>query len=167
MRKSLYKKLLAIVTILPALTGGVGGGALLCSCYDDQGNYDYHELDAVAIDTTDAGIQQEYALMRFDTLVLEPKVRFRGEEVKADEAPLDYTWTIFSATSGSGANATIDTIGTERRLNAVINRTGGNYYVSVVGEGSGTLAADASAASTVTASMTAVVTTVNTIVLKK
>lgn len=101
------------------------------SCYDDQGNYDYHELDAVAIDTTDAGIQSEYAIMRFDTLVLEPRVTFRGEEVKADEAPLDYTWTIFSATSGSGASAVIDTIGSERKLNAVISRTGGNYFVQL------------------------------------
>ena len=105
----------------------------ITGCYDDQGNYDYHELDAVAIDTTGAGIQSEYAIMRFDTLVLEPKVTFRGEEVvKADEAPLDYTWTIFSATSGTGASAVIDTIGTERRLNAVISRTGGNYYVQLV-----------------------------------
>lgn len=101
------------------------------SCYDDQGNYDYHELDAVAIDTTDAGIQPEYAIMRFDTLVLEPRVTFRGAEVKADEAPLDYTWTIFSATSGSGASAVIDTIGSERKLNAVISRTGGNYFVQL------------------------------------
>ncbi len=101
------------------------------ACYDDQGNYDYRELDVVAIDTTDAGIQAEYAIMRFDTLVLEPKVYFRGEEVHADEAPLDYVWTIFSATSGSGASAVIDTIGTDRCLNAVISRTGGNYLVQL------------------------------------
>ncbi len=31
-RRSLYRKLIAIVTFLPALTGGVGGGSLLCSC---------------------------------------------------------------------------------------------------------------------------------------
>ena len=31
--------------------------AMVTACYDDEGNYDYHELDAVAIDTTDAGIQ--------------------------------------------------------------------------------------------------------------
>ena len=123
--------------LLPSLKGrGRGVGLLLCvlcltSCYDDQGNYDYHELDAVAIDTTDAGIQSEYAIMRFDTLVLEPRVTFRGAEVKADEAPLDYTWTIFSATSGSGASAVIDTIGSERKLNAVISRTGGNYFVQL------------------------------------
>ena len=106
---------------------------LLPSCYDDQGNYDYHELEAVAIDTVDAGIQPEYAIMRFDTLVLAPKVYFEGKEVTdATQAPLDYQWTIFSATSGVGANAVVDTIGHERVLNAPISRTGGNYYVQLV-----------------------------------
>lgn len=124
-KSSSYSSLLALSLFTLAIA--------TAGCYDDQGNYDYHELDAVAIDTTGAGIQSEYAIMRFDTLVLEPKVTFRGEEVvKADEAPLDYTWTIFSATSGTGASAVIDTIGTERRLNAVISRTGGNYYVQLV-----------------------------------
>lgn len=115
------------------------GLLLLCftltfsSCYDDKGNYDYHALDPVAIDTTGAGIQGEYAIMRFDTLVLEPKVYFQGVQVTDGVAvPLAYQWTIFSAMSGSGANAVVDTIGHERRLNAVINRTGGNYYVQLV-----------------------------------
>lgn len=108
-------------------------GMLLGSCYDDEGNYDYHELEAVAIDTVDAGIQPEYAIMRFDTLVLAPKVFFEGKEVTdASQAPLDYQWTIFSATSGVGASAVVDTIGHERVLNAPIVRTGGNYYVQLV-----------------------------------
>ena len=53
----------------------------LTACYDDLGNYDYHELEAVAIDTAGAGIQPEYAIMRFDTLRLQPKVYFQGQEV--------------------------------------------------------------------------------------
>ena len=123
--------------LLPSLHGrGWGVGLLLClftSCYSDLGNYDYHELESVSIDTANAGLQSEYAIMRFDTLVLSPKVYFEGKEVTdASQAPLDYQWTIFSATSGSGANTVVDTIGHERVLNSVISRTGGNYYVQLV-----------------------------------
>ena len=107
--------------------------SLITSCYKDKGNYDYHELEDVAIDTTDVGMQSEYAIMRFDTLVLKPKVYFEGQEVTdASQAPLDYLWTIFSATTGTGANQVIDTIGHERILNSVISRTGGNYLVQLV-----------------------------------
>lgn len=106
---------------------------LMAACYDDKGNYDYHELEMVTIDTAGTTIQSEYAIMRFDTLRLEPKVFYEGREVTDDQqAPLDYQWTIFSATSGAGASAAIDTIGTERILDAIINRTGGNYFVQLV-----------------------------------
>ena len=121
--------------LLPSLGRGWGVGLLLLftACYDDLGNYDYHELETVAIDTAGVGMQSEYAIMRFDTLVLSPKVYFEGQEVLSPEqAPLDYQWTIFSATTGSGTNAVVDTIGHERVLNSVISRTGGNYYVQLV-----------------------------------
>lgn len=105
----------------------------IASCYDDEGNYDYHELESVEIDTTDAGLQPEYSIMRFDTLRLQPNIYYAGQLVTDDtKAPLDYLWTIFSATSGSGANTVVDTIGTAHNLDAVINRTGGNYYVQLV-----------------------------------
>lgn len=107
--------------------------SLAASCYDDKGNYDYHELEVVRIDTAGAGFQSEYAIMRFDVLTLEPNIYFEGKQVTADnQAPLDYLWTIFSATSGSGSSAVVDTIGRERILNAPITRTGGNYYVQLV-----------------------------------
>lgn len=106
--------------------------AIIMACYEDKGNYDYHTLESVAIDTTDAGLQSEYAIMRFDTLVLAPKVYFEGKQViDDDQVPLDYLWTIFSATTGAGSSTVIDTIGTERILNAPISRTGGNYYVQL------------------------------------
>lgn len=105
----------------------------LFSCYDDKGNYNYHELEAVAIDTTATGMQPEYAIMRYDTLRLSPNVFFQGELVDdAKDYPLDYEWTIFSATSGVGANTAVDVIGTQRELEAVITRTGGNYFVQLV-----------------------------------
>ncbi len=106
--------------------------SLLVSCYKDKGNYDYHELETVAIDTTNTQMLSEYALMRFDSLLLEPKIYFEGQLVTDEaQAPLDYLWTIFSATTGMGANVVIDTIGTQRILNTPITRTGGNYYVQL------------------------------------
>ena len=106
--------------------------SLLVSCYKDKGNYDYHELETVAIDTTNTQMLPEYALMRFDSLLLEPKIYFEGQLVTDEaQAPLDYLWTIFSATTGMGANVVIDTIGTQRILNTPITRTGGNYYVQL------------------------------------
>ena len=111
----------------------ISAALLFCACYDDKGNYDYHELEVVSIDTTATGIQTEYAIMRYDTLQLEPKIYFEGELVTdAKNYPLDYEWTIFSATSGVGANTVVDVIGTERKLNAIITRTGGNYFVQLV-----------------------------------
>ena len=108
-------------------------GVVCSSCYDDKGNYDYHDLDVVSIDTAGVGMQSEYAIMRFDRLVLEPNIQFNGQTVTdASQAPLDYQWTIFSATSGTGASTVIDTIGTSRVLDAIISRTGGNYYVQLV-----------------------------------
>lgn len=104
---------------------------LFVSCYDDKGNYDYHDLEDVKIDTTQVGMLSEYSIMRFDTLHLEPRVQFEGHEATAND-PLSYQWTIFSANSGAGSSAVIDTIGHERILDAPITRTGGNYYVQLV-----------------------------------
>lgn len=106
--------------------------AAVAACYEDKGNYDYHDLEVVAIDTTDVGMQSEYSIMRFDELALNPKIYFEGKLVTDDsQAPLDYLWTIFSANVGVGASTVIDTLSTERVLNAVISRTGGNYYVQL------------------------------------
>ena len=108
-------------------------GLSLSGCYEDKGDYDYHELEAVVIDTAATGMQSEYSVMRYDTLHLEPKVYFEGTLVDDESRfPLDYEWTIFSATTGLGANQNVDVIGTSRVLDAVLTRTGGNYYVQVV-----------------------------------
>ncbi len=106
---------------------------LISACYEDKGNYDYHELESVEIDTTGTDMLPEYSIMRFDTLHLNPHVYYEGREVNdASDAPLDYEWTIFSATSGAGANQTVDVIGNQKKLDAVITRTGGNYFVQLV-----------------------------------
>lgn len=117
--KQIYTTFMALVALMLLMTG----------CYEDKGNYDYHELDKVEIDTTNVNMLSQYSIMRFDTLHLEPKVLFNGSD--AADAPLRYVWTIYSATSGTGSNLVIDTISTERVLDCPITRTGGNYYVQL------------------------------------
>lgn len=103
------------------------------SCYSDHGNYDYHELDEVRIDTVGTGIQASYAVQRFDTIELSPEVYFNGQRVVNEgDAPLTYQWTIFSAVTGVGTSNVVDTLGHERNLKTPIIRTGGNYYVQLV-----------------------------------
>ena len=105
----------------------------MIGCYADHGNYDYHELDEVRIDTAGTGIQSNYAIQRFDTLELSPEVYFNGQRVmKEGDAPLTYQWTIFSAVTGAGASNVVDTLGHERYLKVPIIRTGGNYLVQLV-----------------------------------
>ena len=104
----------------------------LASCYEDKGNYDYIELEEVRIDTAGTDMQAEYAIMRYDTLRIKPNIYFEGQLVNdPDDAPLDYMWTIYSATTGVGTNRDIDTIGFRPMLDTVITRLGGNYYVQL------------------------------------
>lgn len=108
------------------------GLATLSSCYEDKGNYEYHELEEVRIDTTDTGIQSEYAIMRGEALCITPNIYFDGKLVTDESiAPLDYMWTIYSATTGVGANQVIDTIGYHIALDTIITRKGGSYYVQL------------------------------------
>lgn len=103
------------------------------SCYSDLGNYTYHDLDEVVIDTTGTGMQANYAIQRFDTLELSPHIYFNGQQVDNDAAaPLSYQWTIYSAATGAGMSTIIDTLGHERHLKTPIMRTGGNYLVQLV-----------------------------------
>lgn len=103
---------------------------LAVGCYEDKGNYDYHELEVVAIDTTGVDMLSEYSIMRFDTLRLAPNVMFEGKTA-TDSDPLEYMWTIYSANTGVGTSTVIDTLSHERILNEPITRTGGNYYVQL------------------------------------
>ena len=40
---------------------------VLCwSCYDDKGNYDYHDLDEIVIDSSGGLIQANYSISRLE-----------------------------------------------------------------------------------------------------
>lgn len=104
----------------------------LTSCYDDEGNYDYKELDEVTISTEGTDIQEAYVLDRYDTLSIAPDVFYNGKKVSSDsDAPLDYLWTMYSVASGVGIDYTVDTLATTRALDAEISRVAGSYYVQL------------------------------------
>lgn len=49
----------------------------LWGCYDDKGNYDYHDLDEIVIDSTGAGILANYSVNRLDVLDISHKGVFQ------------------------------------------------------------------------------------------
>ncbi|MGV3764715.1 MAG: PKD-like family lipoprotein [Chitinophagaceae bacterium] len=100
-------------------------------CYKDKGNYNYKELDEVQIDTSGAGILASYAVYRYDTLQIEPKVFLNGAPV-SNEAQvsdkLSFTWSIFQATVG-GTIQSRDTLSQTIRLKAPITKPAGKWIV--------------------------------------
>lgn len=111
---------------------GLLGIMLFGSCYDDKGNYTYHELDEITIDTTDCGLLSAYVVTRFDTITIEPKVYFNGQLANNNQdAPLDYLWTFYNASTGVGVDYTVDTLGTECTLHAELSRPAGSYTLQL------------------------------------
>lgn len=115
-----------------ALVAAAFASFAVASCYDDKGNYDYTDLDEVIIDTTGTSIRETYALSRFDVLTLEPNILLNGVRVNDDStAPLDYTWTLYTAHSGAGVTYVTDTIGTKPKLETEITPVAGAYIVQL------------------------------------
>lgn len=121
------KTIFSKISIMAAAMGAIA----LASCYDDDGNYDYHDLDEVVIDTAGIdGMQDSYSIMRYDTLTIEPKIYFNGALANDDSSyPLAYTWTIYSASTGVGVDYTVDTLSTTSVLDVPISREADTYYV--------------------------------------
>ncbi|WP_295120661.1 PKD-like family lipoprotein [uncultured Chitinophaga sp.] len=70
--------------------------AMFGGCAKDKGNYDYIALDSVSIDVT--GLATSYSMLRFDTLTLNPVVKYKGETVNP-AAPqfseLSFAWEMY------------------------------------------------------------------------
>lgn len=104
MKKSMKNCRKIYLVLLSAAT------ALLPACYGDKGNYDYAELDEVAI-----AMDNAYSVLIRDTLSIEPDLSGHGFSPDA----YDYEWKVYE-TAGTDTPVVI---GTERNL---------DYYVSLV-----------------------------------
>ena len=110
----------------------IAATALLAfSCYEDLGNYEYVTLPEVTIDTSDPSIQSNYAVYRYDTLRITPRIYYDGVEVTDDNASssnLEFTWSIFQAVVG-GKIYSRDTLSHKIALEAPIAKPAGQWVV--------------------------------------
>ena len=93
------------------------GITLLCvvSCYDDKGNYDYHDINEV----TFGDVKTTYnVLLNIDTLKIDALVEMSSGD-KTDASRFHYAWIISPINTSNQK----DTISTERVL---------NYFISLV-----------------------------------
>lgn len=74
--------------------------ALLTACYDDKGNYDYHDINEVSIEGIDRS--KVYELFSYEsTLTISPEIQSTGGEGKN----YDYTWKIIPRNAATEENA--------------------------------------------------------------
>ena len=76
---------------------------VVASCYDDLGNYDYHEINEIKVV---GGIAEEYsAYTMVDTLKIQPELSFSQDS--ATTGRFEYAWSITPATLGVGKTTKI------------------------------------------------------------
>lgn len=97
---------------------------LLSSCYDDEGNYDYRDINEIKI----SGFPEREVTMfkNGDTLRIEPIVE--GTLSGKTETDYEYTWTAVLQ-GGVGEETKAVEIGKERNLNYFVELPLGKYYI--------------------------------------
>lgn len=109
MKKILY---IAICLLL-----GLG----MSACFEDEGNYEYHELPAFYVDTV--GVQTALTITQFDALSMESHLVYEG-----DKSGLEFTWSIYAGSS-HGSDVFADTLAKTENLSATIEASPGNYTI--------------------------------------
>lgn len=98
--------------------------SLLYSCYDDEGNYDYQDINEIKI----SGFPED-EITKFkngDSLIIEPVIE--GTLSGQNEADYEYTWTAVLQ-DGTGEDTKALEIGKERNLNYFIDLPLGKYFI--------------------------------------
>ena len=60
------------------------------ACYDDKGNYDYHDLTSLTLDTAGMNLSNGLTAYQFEEFVFDPKVQWAG-----DTADIAYLWKMY------------------------------------------------------------------------
>lgn len=84
--------------------------SLMTSCYEDEGNYDYHDINEVTI----TGVPESQEIDRLETLSITPTLE--GTLYGEDESNYEYEWEL----NGS-------VISTEKDLNYEVTNSTGSY----------------------------------------
>ena len=107
-------------TILYVILLLVLGNWMLSSCYKDEGNYDYHEINEVTIGVK-GFVDTTYNVTAFvDTISIKPEITFKLE----DNKNLIYEWKLISANIG---NRKEYDLGNSHELFFPVELTAGNY----------------------------------------
>lgn len=99
---------------------GISLLAMIISCTKDKGNYDYHDINELAI----GGLKETYSvLINIDTLHISPTVKM-SESVN-NPSRFEYIWLAKKGTDF------VDTLGTERNLNYPVSLPPDSYTLQV------------------------------------
>ena len=93
------------------------------SCYDDKGNYDYHEISEIMVDS----IRESYEVIAYrDTLIIKPEITTTNP---ADE--FEYLWTVYSSErKNKEGKIIVDTIGQEPMLTFPVDLRPADYKLT-------------------------------------
>lgn len=98
---------------------------LFGSCYDDEGNYDYRNLNEIKIDTTGKGIQKTYSIYQFEKLSIPLVV----SQIGGDTANLEYAWTVYPNDENVDNREKPLLLSTRPAFDEVINLKSGAYII--------------------------------------
>ncbi len=102
---------------------GLAMTSAVTSCLEDEGNYDYKELAAFYVDSTN--IRKSLLVTQFNNLQVPSALVYEG-----DKSDLTYAWSIYLTTnSGYSTDNVADTISTDADLSATITAKPGSYYL--------------------------------------
>jgi hypothetical protein len=111
------------ILYLLAVLGGIA--FLPAACYDDQGNYDYQDVNEIVIDTT--GFQTTYTAEVAGQLVIDPKIAFT--QTNMAEENLSYEWYFYS--TGVLAKSDWYPVSREKKLDVTMTYSAGSYRATL------------------------------------
>lgn len=85
-------------------------GLLCMACYDDEGNYDYKEINELKI----SGIDDQYSVILGGKLIIDPVIEMT-EGSSNDNSRFEYNWVVMLD------NDKRDTVGRERKLDCILD----------------------------------------------